>query len=80
MFEQDNEQQSITTLLLDAILEVTCFYYTTNFSSETAFFIGIRFHMEPPRVVGTKVGAVGFGHMGAWLPCPYVVKTYKNLL
>ena len=36
--------------------------------------------MEPPWNGGTKVYSNGQGHMTRWPPCPYMVKTLKNLL
>ena len=50
------------------------------FSSETALPIKAKFYVEPPWEGGTKVCINGPGHMTRWPPCPYMVKTFKNLL
>ena len=61
-----------------------------NISSETTRPIEAKFHVEPPwdggtKVCsnggGTKVCSNGPGHMTKIVaPCPYMVKTLKNLL
>ena len=50
------------------------------FSSETALPVKAKFYVEPPWEGGTKVYINGPGHMTKMPPCPYMVKTFKNLL
>ena len=58
-----------------------CHPHSLNiFSSETTWLMDAKFHMESPWDVGTNVCSNGLGHMTRWLPCPYMVKTFKNLL
>ena len=42
---------------------VVCMSTFSNISSETTGPIEAKFHMEPPRVRGTKVCSKGPGHM-----------------
>ena len=50
------------------------------FSSETAWPIKAKLYVEPPWEGGTKVYINGPGHLTKMAPCPYMVKTFKNLL
>ena len=52
----------------------------SNIFSETAWQINAKFNVEPPWEVGNKVYINGIGHMTKKPPCPYMVKTFKNLL
>ena len=56
------------------------FTFSNVFSSETAWPIKAKFYEEPPWEGGTKVYINGPGHMTKMAPCPYMVKTLKNLL
>ena len=38
------------------------------------------FHVEPPWAGRWKIAKMGMVHWSKWLPCPYMVKTFKNLL
>ena len=49
------------------------------FSSETTGPVKVKFRMEPPWDGGTKVQTV-LVTWPRWPPCPYMVKTLKNLL
>ena len=42
--------------------------------------IKAKFNVEPPWEGGRKVCINGPGHMTKMAPCPYMVKTFKNLL
>ena len=50
------------------------------FSSETALPIKAKFYVDPPWEGGTKVCINGPGRMTKMAACPYMVKTFKNLL
>ena len=50
------------------------------FSSETAWPIKVKFHMEPPWDGGTKVCSNGQGHMTKMAATPIYGKYFKNLL
>ena len=39
-----------------------------------------QFHAEPPWAGEWKIAKMGMVHWSKWLPCPYMVKTFKNLL
>ena len=54
--------------------------FSIFFSWETARPIDTKFHVDPPWDGERKVCSNGSGHMTRWLPCPYVVKTWKILL
>ena len=50
----------------------------SNISSEATGSVEAKFYMEPPWVGGMKIPSNGHGRR--WPPCPYLVKTFKNLL
>ena len=50
---------------------------SNGFSSEASGPVLLKFHAEPPWAGERKMGMV---HWSKWLPCPYMVKTFKNLL
>ena len=54
--------------------------FANFFSLESTKPIEAKFHVEPPRDVGTKVCSTGPGHMTSVAVSPYMVKTLKNLL
>ena len=56
--------------------------FSNFFSLETAKPIEAKFHVEPPSDGGMKVNTSALYHMTKifWPPCPYMVKTLKNLL
>ena len=53
--------------------------YSNFFSLDTARPTEAKFHMQPPRDGGTNVQMVQVT-LPKWPPCPYMVKTLKNLL
>ena len=48
-------------------------------SSETAWPIKVKFHLAPPWYGGIKVCLNDPGQWPMWPPCPYMVKTFKEL-
>ena len=54
--------------------------FSNVFSSETAWPIKAKFYVEPPWEGGTKVCIMVQVTRPRWPPCPYMVKTLKNLL
>ena len=65
---------------LSSICVYVCVTTFSNISSETVGPIEAKFHMEPLWDRGTKVCSNGQGTWPRWRPCPYMVKTLKNLL
>ena len=59
-------------------LSVIC-PHLNDFSSETPGAIFFNFHVKPSFNGGLKICLNGHGSL-RWPPCPYVVKTLKNLL
>ena len=55
-------------------------HYLNIFSSETAWPIKVKFHMEPPWDGGTKVSSNGPDHMTKMAAMPIYGKNIKNLL
>ena len=60
----------------------TCIWppFSKIFLSKTAWPIKAKFHVEPPWEGVKKIYINGPGHRPKWPPCPYMVKTFKNLL
>ena len=54
--------------------------FSKGFSSETTGQISFKFHIQPFSKGGKKVYIFRPGHILRWPPCPYMVKTLKNLL
>ena len=53
---------------------------SNGFSSEASGAVLLKFHTEPPWAGEWKIAKMGMVHWSKWLPCPYMVKTFKNLL
>ena len=53
---------------------------SNDFSSEASGPVLLKFHSEPPWAGEWKIAQMGIVHWSKWLPCPYMVKTFKNLL
>ena len=53
---------------------------SNGFSSEASGPVLLKFHAEPPWAGEWKIAKMGMVHWSKWLPCPYMVKTFKNLL
>ena len=53
---------------------------SNGFSSEAPGPVLLKFHAEPPWAGEWKIAKMGMVHWSKWLPCPYMVKTFKNLL
>ena len=53
---------------------------SNDFSSEASGPVLLKFHAEPPWAGEWKIAKMGMVHWSKWLPCPYMVKTFKNLL
>ena len=47
-------------------------------SSEASGPVLLKFHAEPPSAGEWKIAKMGVVHWSKWLPCPYMVKTFKN--
>ena len=54
--------------------------FSSDFFSETAGPISIKFHIQHPGNGRLKICSNGLGLMPRWPQCPYMVKTLKNLL
>ena len=54
--------------------------FSNFFYLETARPIEAKFPVEPPWNGIMKVSTNGLCHIPKWLPCPYMVKNFKNLL
>ena len=52
---------------------------SNGFSSEASRPVLLKFHAEPPWAGEWKLAKMGMVHWSKWLPCPYMVKTFKNL-
>ena len=50
------------------------------FSSESSGPVLLKFHAEPPWAGEWKIAKMGMVHLSKWLPCPYMVTAFKNLL
>ena len=48
--------------------------------SEASGPVLLKFHSEPPWAGEWKIAKMGMVHWSKWLSCPYMVKTFKNLL
>ena len=53
---------------------------SNDFSSEVSGPVLLKFHAEPPWAGEWKIAKMGMVHWSKWLPCLYMVKTFKNLL
>ena len=53
---------------------------SNGFSSEASGPVLLKFHAEPPWAGEWKIAKMGMVHWSKWLPCPYMVKTFKNPL
>ena len=53
--------------------------FANFFSSEKAKPIEAKFHVDPPWDAGEKICSNGPGTWPIWLPCLYMVKTFKKL-
>ena len=53
---------------------------SNGFSSEASEPVLLKFHAEPPWAGEWKIAKMGTMHWSKWLPCAYMVKTFKNLL
>ena len=53
---------------------------SNDFSSEASGPVLLKFHLEPPWAGEWKIAKMGMVHRSKWLPCPYMVKTFKNFL
>ena len=53
---------------------------SNGFSSEASGPVLLKFHAEPPWAGEWKIAKMGMVHWSKWLPCPYMVKTFKKLL
>ena len=53
---------------------------SNGFSSEASGLVLPKFHAEPPWAGEWKIAKMGMVHCSKWLPCPYMIKTFKNLL
>ena len=54
--------------------------FLKDFSSENTGPISIKFHIQPLGKGGKKIYIFCPGHITKMQPCPYMVKTLKNLL
>ena len=53
---------------------------SNDFSSEASGPVLLKFHIEILGAGERKIAKMGMVHWSKWLPCPYMVKTFKNLL
>ena len=53
---------------------------SNDFSSEASGPVLLKFYADPPWAGEGKIAKMGMVHWSRWLPCPYMVKTLKNLL
>ena len=53
---------------------------SNDFSSEASGPVLLKFHSEPFWAGEGKIAKMGMVHWSKWLPCQYMVKTFKNLL
>ena len=53
---------------------------SNDFSSEASELILFKFHMEHLREGKQKIAKIVMVRRPRWPPCPYMVKTFKNLL
>ena len=53
---------------------------SNGFSSEASGPVLLKFHAEPPWAGEWKIAKMGMVRWSKWLPCLYMVKTFKNLL
>ena len=49
-------------------------------SSEDSGSVLLKFHEEPTWGKRMKIAKMDVVNRSKWLPCPYMVKTFKNLL
>ena len=54
--------------------------FSNDFSSEAAEPILLKFQMEPLRLEELKNAKMVAARWPRWPPCPYIVKSFKNLL
>ena len=53
---------------------------SNGFSSGASGPVLLKFHAEPPWEGEWKIAKMGMVHWSKWLSCPYVIKSFKNLL